>query len=497
MVSMPRPRRASRSDPGLWRLVRLVLWCAVLLPAGTVSAATTDTRVVDAARQRDRQALRTALRAGADVNGPQPDGATALHWVAQWDDLESADALIRRGADVNRADDLGVTALSLASANGSTAMVQRLLKAGANPNFVPPTGETALMVAARAGRPGAVAALLLHGATVDARERSRSQTALMWAMNEGHYEAAMLLLAAGADVNARSNGGYTPLLFAARAGLDEGIRLLLAAGANVDDVAADGASALLLATVRGHVPSAQLLLDRGADPNADRAGFTALHWAAGTWETYLTGTFGIQDSPLSGLRTGKPELVRALLAHGANPNARLTKAPPRYGYLDLRLNLTGATPFLLAAMAADVEIMRLLVSQGADPTLGTTENTTPLMVAAGVGRIDGVSRATEDTAIEAVRLTLSLGGKASDVNALGNTALHGVAYLGWNRLIRFLVESGAHVNVVNKQRETPLLIAQGKAERLSLAVVAHEDTAELLRALGADERLGEANFINR
>jgi ankyrin repeat protein len=461
------------------------------------TAAAADTRLADAAKNQDREAVRTALRRGDDVNGKQPDGTTALHWAAEWNDLETADLLIKARASANVANDLGVTPLSLACTNGSSEMVLRLLNAGANANTSLPDGETPLMIAARTGHPDTVAALLGHGALVNAVEYTEMQNALMWAIDGQHNEVARLLITEGADIEARSKRGYTPLLFAARVGNGEGVRMLLAHGAHLNEVASDGASPVLLATVRGHAKLAESLLDEGADPNADGAGFTPLHWASGTWETYLTGVFGIQNNPLSGLQQDKLGLVRALLAHGANPNARLKKAPPRFGYTDLRLSLVGATPFLLAAMAADRQMMQVLVDHGADPLLATEENTTPLMVAAGVGRIQGVSPVTENSAIDTVKMIIRLGGKVTDANVLGNTALHGVAYLGWNNLIQLLVDNGADVNAINKQRETPLLIAEGKAERLSLAVVIHEDTAALLRKLGADEKLGVPNSINR
>ena len=153
----------------------------------------------------------------------------------------------------------------------------------------------------------------------------------------------------------------------------DAVRLLLAAGASVNETAADGSSPLLLATVRDHAALAEFLLDQGADPNADGAGYTALHWASGTWETALTGVYGF-ESWMSGVKTGKMELVRALLAHGANPNARLTKNPPRLGDSQARgLSIIGSTPFALAALAADAEMMRVLAAAGADPLLRTSD----------------------------------------------------------------------------------------------------------------------------
>ena len=321
-----------------------------------------------------RRSARTAKRSGTllkervDVNVPQADGATALHWAAHWDDVDLANLLIRSGANVQSATDYGITPLALACTNGNAAMVALLLNAGANPNAARSTGETPLMTASRTGNLDAVKALLAHGASVNAMEPIESQTALMWAISERHAGVARALIELGADVHARTTSGFTPLLFAARAGDLESTRMLLAAGADANETSSEGASALLVATVRGHAQVATFLLDRGADPNADRAGYTALHWASGIWETELNGANGIvtqaddgEWNSLGGVKAGKLELVKALLSHGANPNARLEKTPPRVGYTQLQVEqriagvnaYPGATPFLLAAMAGD------------------------------------------------------------------------------------------------------------------------------------------------
>ena len=138
------------------------------------------------------------------MNAAQPDGATALHWAAHWNDVDAAGRLIRAGANVNTATDLGVTPLLVACSDAGPAMVALLLKAGAKPNVMLPSGETALMVAARTGQLESVQALLSRGADVNARESSRGQTALMWAAAQRHADVVRLLIDAGADVQARS-----------------------------------------------------------------------------------------------------------------------------------------------------------------------------------------------------------------------------------------------------------------------------------------------------
>lgn len=465
-----------------------------LIGGASLAADSSDLRLVDAAKNRDRAAVRALLKQRVDVNAPQPDGATALHWAAHWDDLELTDLLIGAGAHVNTANELGVTPLSLACTNGNAAIVAKLLQAGANSNAVTPTtGETVLMTAARTGKAEVITALLAAGSDVNVKEPRQGQTALMWAVAERHAAVARTLLEHGADVRARSTAGFTSLMFAARHGDLEIVRLLLAAGANVNETAADGSTPLLIATVRGHTTLAAFLLEQGADPNADSAGFTVLHWAAGSWEASVSGMFGVaapsheEWGALSGLQ-GRPKLefVKLLLARGANPNARLAKNPPRFGHGLFTLKLVGGTPFFVAALAGDVAVMRVLVDAGADPWLSTAENTTPLMAAAGIGWVPGESRVTEASAFEAVKLTAQLGGDVNAVNANGYTALHGASLMGANPIVQFLVENGAKVNVKNKRGETPLMIAEGKGVRVAGTNILHESTANLLRRLGAN-----------
>ena len=465
-----------------------------LLAVGSMAAAP-DLRLVEAVKKQDSHTARILLEEGVNVNAPQGDGATALHWAAHWDDVETAEWLVRAGAHVNTADEHGITPLWLASTNGSVAMVEMLLKAGANPNSPLPTGETPLMRAARTGNVGAVHTLLASGADVNAKAgNTHGQTALMWAVAERNDRVARVLVEHGADVRARSTAGFTPLLFAAREGDLGSARMLLAAGADVNEAAADGSTALLAATVRGHTELAEVLLERGADPNANGAGYAPLHWAAGTWETAVSGVFGITRQSrewhsLSGLHgEAKAGFVKTLLAYGANPNERITKNPARFGFTLFNLELVGATPFFLAAMAGDVTVMRLLERAGADPSLATEENTTPLMVAAGIGRIVGESRITERDALEAAKLAVELGADVNATNKSGETALHGVALWGADTIVQFLADSHALLNVKNERGETPLMIAEGKGARVTAMNIFHKSTADLLRRLSGENR---------
>lgn len=477
------------------RATRIGTWLLFLLSLQSVAAAGGDPRLPDAAKNRDSAAVRLLVEERADINGRHPDGATALHWAVHWDDLELVELLVRAGADVNAASDLGVTPLLLACTNANAAVAGALLKAGARPDRALPTGETPVMTAARTGNADLVAALLSHGADLHTAEPVQAQTALMWAVSEKHGRVVRLLLEHGADLHARSKGGFTPLLFAARTGDLESAGLLLAAGATVNDTAADGASALLVATVRGHVALAQFLLDQGADPNAAGAGYTALHWAAGSWETELSGPRGIRierDADWEGIRglgARRLDLVRALIAHGANPNALIERAPPRVGFTVFRsAGLTGATPFFLAAMAGHADVMRGLAQAGADPRRPSKDGTTPLMAAAGVGRVLAETRLTADGSVEAARLAWELGGDVNVANAAGETALHGAAHIRSDTLVQFLVEKGAVLDVSNRRGETPLMIAERTIAAGSAPVFVRTSTGDLLRKLGAAQR---------
>ena len=361
------------------------------------------------------------------------------------------------------------------------------------------------MTCARTGNVDAVKSLLAHGAEVNAKESRRGQTALMWAAAAKHPKVALALTEHGADVNIRSNGGFTALLFAAQQGDLDSARILLEAGANVNDATPDG-SALLVASVSGYEALAIFLLEKGADPNtADPSGITVLHAAVSEGILALSGKAPREISANRGTdflpapyweRPNAPELVKALLAHGANPNARIVQEPPQLPLCcripGSKISLVGATPFLLAAAASDPSIMRDLAASGADPLLATEKKVTPLMVAAGLGRFQDRKQSEEKSALEAVKLAVELG---ADINAVGEngwTAVHGAAYTGADAILQFLADKGAHWDVKDKFGQTPLKIAEpniggspGGRRPLGEPWAAHKSTANLLLKLGA------------
>ena len=467
-------------------------WMVALLSILNLAAADSDLRLVEAVERGDMEAVRSLLEQHVDVNASQADGATALHWAAHRDDQESAELLIDVGANVNAVNDYGITPLSLACTNGSAAMVKKLLEAGADPNTALPTGETVLMTAARTGNEEAVKALLLKGAEVNAKETRRGQTALMWAVSENHLETVGVLIEHGADIHARSQSGFTPLLFAARENHMELARSLLEMGANVNAVTSDAMTPLLVASASGHQDLSIFLLEQGADPNgADKNETTALHYAVQKGISSLTRVeFVYYNSYL--YRPSMLGLVKALLAHGADPNPRLARSYELTGVSTL-LDMNGATPFFLAAAVDDVSAMRVLAAGGADPLLTTVDNTTPLMVAAGLGRTSDRPDEEAKTALEAVTLALELGNDINSVNNNGQTALQGAARVGLNPLIQFLVDEGAELDVKDRFGQTALSIAAGVIPTSKLLVQywehkpfsVHDSSANLLRKLGS------------
>jgi ankyrin repeat protein len=434
----------------------------LLICGAQLSAA--DAPLADAAENQASATVGALLDRGVDVSAPQADGMTALHWAVYHDDADLAKRLLAAGADVKGANRYGVTPLALACTNGNGEIVAMLLAAGADPNSKLPGGETALMTAVRTGRLAAVQALLDHGADVNARER-KGQTALMWAAAEGNLEVVDALLNADADFRAPLRSGFTPFFFAIREGRTQVVLRLLKAGIDINEPmrpeAGRGKSItpLILAVENGHFELAVELLKAGADPNAKPAGYAALH--AITWVRKPIRGDGDPPPQGSGSLTSL-DFVRELVAHQADINSRLENGESGRG----RFTTTGSTPFLLAARASDVPLMKLLLELKADPNIANADDCSPLLAAAGVGALgDGEEAAgTEEESLAAVHLLLELGTDANVVDKNGETALHGAAYQSRSKLVPLFAEHGADINVWNRKNKfgwTPLMIAQG------------------------------------
>jgi ankyrin repeat protein len=459
-----------------------LIFCGSLFAVGVVSAARVDSRLVDAEKKPDKTAVRTLIQQHMDVNAPSADGDTALHWAAYWDDLETANLLLRSGANANAANRYGVTPLSLACTNGNAAMIDLLLKAKADVNLALPGGETPLMTASRTGKLDAVKTLLVNGADVKAKDEERGQTAVMWAAAEGNTAAVEMLIEFGADIHVVSKGGFTALLFAVREGKADVVRSLLKAGADVNETLQKpsrqaGTSAMALAVANAHFELAAMLLDMGADPNAAGQGWTALHTI--TWIRH-PGYASNDPAPEGSGNMSSIEFVKKIVAKGANVNARMTK---RSNVGLSSLNTMGATPFLLAARTGDAELMRLLAKLGADPLMPNQDDTTPLMVAAGVGtRSPGEDAGTDAEVLESVKVAIELGNDVNAVDKHGETAMHGAAYKQVPAAAQYLLDHGAKIDVFNQKNShgwTALRIAEGVHRGMNLR--SSPETAAVIR----------------
>jgi uncharacterized protein len=446
---------------------RLLQCCAmVLVPVSLIAAASSE--LADAAMKGNQEAVRALLQGKANVNAPQSDGTTALHWAVRADDLETTDLLIRAGANVSAANREGATPLLLASVNGNAAMLEHLIKAGADPNAaLTKDGDTALMMAARTGKTEAIKTLLEHGALVNAKETWGDTPALMWAVSERHPDAVKILMEHGADVNARSkfvpsttgrgfegttpvaaqpgqpaeehaSGLLTPLMFAGREGDLESARLFVAAGADVNAIGGDGKDVLGLAIFNGNYELASFLIDNHANVNhADAQGFTPLFWAVDrrNMETPPNFPWMVTIDPLP--------LIGKLLDAGANPNA-IVNNTPRARMRDGSPRIVFATALMRAAFSGDVELVKLLLAHGADPQIVSKDNETSLMAACGTGFINGYSKGRSPAErLETVKLLVQLG---EDVNAADNygiTPLMVAANLGELPVVQYLMDQGA------------------------------------------------------
>jgi ankyrin repeat protein len=442
---------------------------ALFLASVILAAAPSD--VADAAMHGDKSAMRSLLAKKADVNAPQVDGTTALHWAVRANDLEMIDLLLKAGARVSAANQSGATPMQLAAMSGNSASMERLIQGGADPNApLSPTGDTALMMAARTGKLGAVRLLLDHAAEVNAIETWGGTTALMWAVSERHPEVAKLLVDRGADVNAKSyfvpaasgrgfegaapappnpkqkieefaSGWMTPLMFAAREDDLESAKILIQAGANVNAIGGDGKDALGLALFNGSYDVASLLIDSHANVNhADVQRFTPLFWAVDrrNMETAPNFPWMVTTDPLP--------VIKKLLDAGANPNA-LVNSTPRARMREGSPRIVFATALMRAAFAGDLELVNLLLAHGADPHIQSSDRETTLAAACGLAFINGYHRQKSAAErLEVVKLMVDLGEDVNHADSYGITPLMAAANLGDINIVRYLIDKGADLS---------------------------------------------------
>lgn len=413
--------------------------------------------IADAAENRDFAAVSSFLDEKADVLEAQADGSTALHWAVYWNNLEAVERLLAAGSDVEAATRLGATPLYLAAVNGNADIIKALLAAGADAKAtVLQYSETPLMFAARSGDVASVAALLDAGAEIEARDDYRGATALLHAAEQNHADVVQLLIDRGANINARTKtivaegrsgagapeGGLTGLMLASRENGVETVKVLLAEKALINQQSAGGHTALITAIQNANVEIAKLLIEHNADPSlANDMGWNPLYMAV-KMRSLEKGTM---PNPVIDV-DAMYEIIEMLLARGADVNARLQGDTEVHNAIrSTWLNETGATPFLRAAFCGDLKVMKLLLANGADPLIATTDGTTALMALAGVGYTKGFMKdiGTVEESLEAMQILIDAGIDISARNTDLVQAIHGAAHKNFVQGIQMLVDNGA------------------------------------------------------
>jgi uncharacterized protein len=478
-----------------WLLTALFTF-AITVP-GFRGFAAGDSPLVKAAKEDDLQAVRALIAKRANINEPARDGSTALLWAAYTGNLEMTRALLAAGAKVNIANDYGVTPLLQASRTGDAPIIQALLRAGADLNWAHPDGETPLMAVARTGRIDAIKMLLEAGADANAADIYQQQTPLMWAAEEGHLEAVKTLLAAGADPNRQAyitslaerkhadhpTGGFTALMFAARNGHEEVVKTLVKGGADPKLYNGDGVTASVIAIVNDRFDLARTLLELGADAN-DGSLYFAIDMHDATHDMRARDGSRLRaDHPN---QLGALDLAKLLLERGADPNQ------PFVGQLHSTTLCCGedinSSPIYRAAVAADVDALKLLLAHGAKVEWspapikkegggrGANGNVgrTPVMMALSGGRGapfaggPGFERLVAPPwrekgnrePVEALKVLLAAGANPNAKAPDGSTPLHQAVTQRQVPIIRALVEGGAKLDAVNKDNLTPLQLAE-------------------------------------
>ncbi len=458
----------------------------------------------------NRKAALDMIRAGADVNDPQPDGTTPVHWAVYGVDHELLQALIAKKAKVDVTNEFGSTPLAEAARLADATMVKMLLDAGSGPEGANEDGETALMVAIKTGEMPVADLLVKAGANVNVVEKFHNQTPLMYAADapKNAAEIVKLLLSKDASVKPRALysdwpsqitsepraqyrpvGGLTALLYAARSGCYDCVEALLGTGADVNTPTPEGVTPLMIALDNDHNDTAKLLLDRGANPHVwDWWGRTALYIAIDRKENAggggggrggagggrgARGGRGGGGAPVaaraSGPQVSSMDIINTLLAADVDINAELNFHRPGRGgnsgrFADNQLS-TGCTPLFRAAMSNDLELIRTLLAKGANPNINSM-GFTPFLISAGVTPgIRGGGVAAPNTAI--LDLMIEHG---ADVNAQvtgtgtysmrisynpqnsptkeGYSALHAAAQTGKTDLVRYLLAKGVKPELV-------------------------------------------------
>jgi uncharacterized protein len=492
----------------MWRRFGWLTFAGAL---ASVWAATPEPEIIRAVKSGDRASVERLIASKSDINAAEPDGTSALDWAVRANDSALTNRLIQAGANVNSSSRYGVTPLSLAAAAGNPEILGALFKAGAKPALAESLlrdGQTLLMLASKAGDAAAVNLLIENGANVNAAETRTGTTAITWAAIGNRGPVIKTLAEAGADVNRKSalsnfphtgqavlaeafeegvsyvgqtplpKGGWTPLMYAAREGSLDAVRALVEFRADLNVTEPDGTSALLFAMINGHYDVAEELVKAGADVNlADRTGMTPLY-AAVDMHT-MPASYG-RPAPSPRVIAASVDAARMLLAHGADPNARLRSSILKrvYNAGDPLLG-EGATAFMRAARGGDPLMMQVLLDGRADPRLTQKNGNTPLMLSirflssgGGLNRFE----VNEQRAREAINLCFQHGVDVNAKNSRAESALH--LALDYPKVLSLLAEHGADLGITDRQGRTVLDAALAAARP-------NPETIAVLRSLNA------------
>jgi uncharacterized protein len=452
--------------------------------------------------------VKELLKAGADVNQTMPNGETPLMMAARTGRLPVMELLLAKGAKVDEREKLrGTTALMWAAANSNSDAVRLLISKGAEVNahsgttapgrrpYLAETGRSRIQefIDGR-GQGGTVVDVDAPDAKVsdDPNARADAEKRLAEERKVAKRTISVFPDPQPGNKSVKQWGGLTPLQFAVREGSMDTVKTLVEAGADVNGRSEFGWTALLVATHNRYYKIGVYLLDHGADPNiANEGGWTPLYIA--TDNRNIEGG----DYP-----TRKPDMdhldyIKRLLAAHANPNLRMrSSTETRTVFTHQWLLEEGATPFLRASQSGDIVLMKLLLENGADPKITTESKVTPLMVASGIGWVQGVTYEwSPQQTLEAVKLLLDLG---ADVNAQdlldGRTALMGAAHKGRNDVIELLVARGANLSLRDiGSRDSIHALAGVRWQAIDYAdglvrvgvqsAIAHPETSALLRKM--------------
>ncbi len=338
----------------------------------TTLGAAVDAPVAEAAMRGDRDAVRSLLKQGVDVNAAQGDGMTALHWAATKNDVEMAEMLLYAGANVKASSRLGAyTPLCLAAKNGNAAMIDALITGGAEVKATTANGTTPLMVAAASGSADAVKTLLDHGADLHAQEKAKGETALMFAAAFNRVDVIRVLVERGADLAATNT--VVDLVALTSPGEEFSQRQQQQRSQQP-------------ANRGGQAPEPSPSSEPGAQPapqdgNAPAAGGQQGSAAparrqqiAGVDRQYryneLVGTQGGMTPLLFAVRQGYTDSVKLLVDLGADVNQ--VSAGDK------------SSPLLIATVNGHFDLAQYLMTKGADPTLASAGGVTPLYAALNV-----------------------------------------------------------------------------------------------------------------